>query len=80
MQPSPRHAEILALLAGHRDGLSAADLSTRLFGVADRTVTVRAEISRLRKHLGGMLAANPYRFADGVTVRVNRALADVPTA
>lgn len=80
LQPSPRHAEILALLAGHREGLSAADLSTSLFGVADRNVTVRAEISRLRKHLGALLAANPYRFADGVTVRVNRAPAEVPTA
>ncbi|MET9203255.1 transcriptional regulator, partial [Gordonia sp. NPDC003585] len=36
----------------------------------DRVVTVRAEISRLRKHLGGLIAANPYRFADGVRVEV----------
>ncbi|MFT4125930.1 MAG: GAF domain-containing protein [Gordonia sp. (in: high G+C Gram-positive bacteria)] len=68
-RPSPRHAQILGLLARHRSGLSAAALSVHLFGVADRTITVRAEISRLRKHLGGLIGANPYRFADGVEVR-----------
>ncbi|MGV9714110.1 GAF domain-containing protein [Gordonia sp. NPDC003424] len=70
MQPSPRHAEILGLLARHPAGCSAAEMSKHLFGVDDRTITVRAEVSRLRKHLGGLLAANPYRYADGVTVRV----------
>ncbi|MFW0787313.1 GAF domain-containing protein [Gordonia sp. CPCC 206044] len=73
LQPSPRHAQILALLAGNPGGYSAAEMSTRLFGVPDRTITVRAEMSRLRKHLGGLLAANPYRFVDGVTVRVHPA-------
>ncbi|MFW0796517.1 GAF domain-containing protein [Gordonia sp. CPCC 205515] len=70
MQPSPRHAEILGILARNPQGCSAAEMSRVLFGVDDRTITVRAEVSRLRKHLGGLLAANPYRFADGVTVRV----------
>ena len=68
-RPSPRHAEILALLADHPNGLSAAAMSEELFGADDRTVTVRAEMSRLRKSLGGLLAANPYRFAAGVDVR-----------
>ncbi|MBD1321525.1 helix-turn-helix domain-containing protein [Gordonia hankookensis] len=72
MRPSPRHAEILTLLAQHRGGRSAAQMSRHLFGTDDRTITVRAEMSRLRKHLGGLLAAHPYRFADGVTVRVDR--------
>lgn len=65
---SPRHAEILGLLAAHPSGLSASALSMCLFGVDDRTITVRAEVSRLRKHMGGLLSANPYRFADGVEV------------
>lgn len=65
---SPRHAEILSHLAAHPAGVSAAQLSQHLFGTAARTVTVRAEISRLRKRLGGLLVANPYRFADGVQV------------
>ena len=45
-------------------------MSTHLFGVDDRTVTVRAEMSRLRKHFGGLLVAGPYRFVDGVDVEV----------
>lgn len=68
-RPSPRHAQILAYLVAHPEGASAAQLSTHLFGVPDRTVTVRAEMSRLRKHLGGLIVAGPYRFADAVDVR-----------
>ncbi|PSK97196.1 GAF domain-containing protein [Murinocardiopsis flavida] len=67
---SPRHAELLYVLAAHREGRSAAQLSQDLFGGAARTVTVRAEMSRLRRHLGGVIASRPYRFADGVEVRV----------
>ncbi|WP_439029618.1 GAF domain-containing protein [Gordonia terrae] len=67
---SPRHGDILTYLARHRAGVSAAQLSMHLFGVDDRTVTVRAEMSRLRKHFGGLLVAGPYRFADGVDVRL----------
>lgn len=67
-RPSPRHAQILAYLAAHL-GASAAQLSMHLFGVPDRTVTVRAEMSRLRKHFGGLIVAGPYRFADAVDVR-----------
>ncbi|MGV9796111.1 GAF domain-containing protein [Gordonia sp. NPDC003422] len=69
-EPSPRHAQILAYLAEQPAGATAAQMSAHLFGVDDRVVTVRAEISRLRKHLGGLIAANPYRFADGVRVEV----------
>ncbi len=67
---SPRHGEILTLLARHRSGVTAAQMSAHLFGVDDRTVTVRAEMSRLRKRFGGLLMAAPYRFADGVEVRL----------
>ncbi len=67
---SPRHAELLLLLATHRDGRSAAQLADALFGDAGRTVTVRAELSRLRRYLGGLLAHRPYRFAPSVTVGV----------
>ena len=52
---SPRHAELLLLLALNPDGLTAAELSTELFGSLDHAVAVRAEMSRLRKHLGGVL-------------------------
>jgi hypothetical protein len=35
-------------------------------------VTVRAEMSRLRRHLGGLLLQRPYRFAEWVEVRLHR--------
>lgn len=70
-RPSPRHAQILRLLADRPTGMTAGQLAIALFGDPARTVTVRAEISRLRKHFGGLLAAEPYRFADGVDVEVD---------
>jgi transposase IS200 family protein/GAF domain-containing protein len=49
---SHRHPEMLYLLAVHRDGRSAAELATDLFGDSARTVTVRAEMSWLRRNFG----------------------------
>ncbi|MFE0022397.1 GAF domain-containing protein [Amycolatopsis sp. NPDC059021] len=69
---SPRHAEMLYVLACRRDGRSASELSLDLFGDAARTVTVRAEMSRLRRHFGGILGGRPYRFADDVEVVIER--------
>ncbi|CCG03644.1 GAF domain-containing protein [Blastococcus saxobsidens] len=70
---SRRHAGVLGLLqqAG-RPGLSAAQLSTALFGDEQHCVTVRAEMSRLRKVIGGLVTTTPYRLAAGVTLRVVR--------
>ena len=51
-------------------GRSAADLSEDLFADAGRLVTVRAEMSRLRKDLGSLLHSKPYRLAPGVAVRL----------
>ncbi|WP_329145112.1 GAF domain-containing protein [Streptomyces sp. NBC_01456] len=65
---TPRHAELLFVLAAHPRGRSAAELARDLFGDASRAVTVRAELSRLRRHLGSVLTHRPYRFADGVEV------------
>ncbi|MFE7299352.1 GAF domain-containing protein [Streptomyces sp. NPDC057579] len=67
---TPRHAELLFLLAANPRGRSAAELAQDLFGDGGRTVTVRAELSRLRRHLAGVLAHRPYRFADGVEVEL----------
>lgn len=69
---SPRHAELLYLLSVHREGRSAAQLASDLFGDPTRTVTVRAEMSRLRRHLAEVLAHRPYRFVDEVEVEVIR--------
>ncbi|NUP01277.1 MAG: GAF domain-containing protein [Nonomuraea sp.] len=59
---SLRHAEILALLALHPQGLSAEQLSFHLYGDDGNPVTIRAEIHRLRGQLGEVLAAKPYRL------------------
>ncbi len=60
---SRRHAEILLLLAAHPGGLSADELAVL---VDERTldpVTVRAEVSRLRRTVGEQLVGNrPYRL------------------
>ena len=62
-----RHAEILRLLhrAG-RSGMTAAALSRAMHGDADHVVAVRAEVSRLRRVLGGVVESQPYRIASGV--------------
>ncbi|MFF9897875.1 GAF domain-containing protein [Streptomyces longispororuber] len=65
---SPRHAELLFLLATHRAGRSAAGLAADLFGDPGRTVTVRAELSRVRRYLGGLVAHRPYRFHEEADV------------
>lgn len=67
---SPRHAELLYLLALHRSGRSAAELADDLFGDLGRTVTVRAEMSRVRRYLGGFLEHRPYRFCEDAEVEV----------
>jgi hypothetical protein len=66
-----RHAGILTLLqrAGP-DGLSAGRLSRALYGDDQHVVTVRAEISRLRRAIGALVSTNPYRLADGVTLEL----------
>ncbi|MER5810077.1 GAF domain-containing protein [Streptomyces sp. NPDC002033] len=69
---SPRHAELLFLLAQTRSGRSAAELAADLFGDPTRTVTVRAEMSRVRRHLAGVLTHRPYRFAEDVEVELIR--------
>lgn len=68
-----RHAEILQLLhAAGPDGLSAAELSRRLHGDDQHLVTVRAEVSRLRRTLGGIVESRPYRIAPSVEITVRR--------
>ena len=67
---SPRHAELLYLLALHRGGRSAAGLAEEVFGDPARRVTVRAEMSRVRRYLGGLLEHQPYRFAEDAEVEL----------
>jgi hypothetical protein len=48
---SARHSEILALLSTHPDGLTAEELSDQLYPGGGSTMTLRAEMVRLRKVL-----------------------------
>ncbi len=60
---SRRHSEIVVLLACHPDGLTGDRLATLLYG--ERTVdpvTLRAELSRLRRRVGPLLGSRPYRL------------------
>ncbi len=70
---SPRHAEILLALveAGPR-GRSATELAGDLFDDPQRSVTVRAEMSRVRRAVGSVLLSGPYRIAPGVMSRIDR--------
>lgn len=69
---SPRHAEIvLALVQAGPVGRSAADLARDLFDDVARVVTVRAEMSRLRRAIGSVLLSSPYRIAPGVTASLS---------
>ncbi|KIH98834.1 diguanylate cyclase [Streptomonospora alba] len=65
-----RHCELLFLLSRRREGCSAAELAGDLFGDTERLVTVRAEMSRLRRRLGGVVESRPYRFNEGLRVEV----------
>lgn len=38
--------------------------------VDEHTVTVRAEISRIRRQLGAIVATRPYRLAEGVDLSI----------
>jgi hypothetical protein len=64
---SGRHSEILALLSTHPEGLSAEELSVLLYPGEGSTITLRAEMVRLRKVLqqlnpGSVPGSRPYRL------------------
>ena len=63
---SPRHSEILTLLALHPDGLGSEELAAEIHGTDVKAVTIRAEMSRLRRRLGCLLVGAPYRLVADV--------------
>jgi len=70
-----RQTEILALLALHPEGLSLEQLHAFLYGDQAVTVsTLKAEVSHLRRALGGALASRPYRLAMPVNTDVDTVL------
>lgn len=63
-----RHADILVLLSRHPEGLSADHLAVLLDDKDLDVVTVRAEMSRLRKVIGAEnLGSRPYRLLAPIT-------------
>ena len=59
-----RSLELLAVLAMHPDGLSAEELALALYGESGKTVTIRAQVHRVRTRLGRqMVKTQPYRLA-----------------
>jgi hypothetical protein len=66
-----RQAQVLVLVArAGREGTDAAALGRGLFGDDGHVVAARAEVSRLRRVVGDLVATAPYRLADGVTLAV----------
>jgi len=77
---SARHAEILVLLAWHREGLSVDRLSSLVYEDGASEVTVRAEMVRLRRVLAAVdpslvPSSRPYRLGRRIELDVERVLA-----
>lgn len=69
---SGRHADILLLLTRHPEGLSADHLALLLDDRDLDVVTVRAEMSRLRKVVGAeFIESRPYRLLTAVSTDVD---------
>ncbi|GAC1321812.1 MAG: GAF domain-containing protein [Thermoleophilaceae bacterium] len=68
-----RHAEILATLLLAERGLTVKELTLEVYGQNGKAVTLRAEMSRLRRTLDGLLKARPYAFALPVTSDLEQA-------
>ena len=62
-----RHADILVLLTRHREGLSADHLAMLLDDNDLDAVTIRVEMSRLRRVIGAQyVASRPYRLLEPI--------------
>lgn len=65
---TPRHSEILLLLAAAPRGLSGDELAVLVYEDDGASSTLRAELNRLRNLLGEeLLASRPYRLCAAVT-------------
>lgn len=69
---TPRHADILLLLSQHPEGLSADHLAMMLDDKDLDVVTVRAEMSRLRRVIAPVLVGSrPYRLLEPIVSDVS---------
>jgi hypothetical protein len=70
-----RSLELLAVLAMRREGMTTEQLALALYGERGKSVTVRAQVHRVRAYLGeGAVSTHPYRLnipvdADWLEVR-----------
>lgn len=76
---SGRHAELLLMLKVHRQGVSAGRLAELVYGDGEATVTVRAEVTRLRKVLAErrpdlQVLSRPYRLDGDLDTDAHRLL------
>lgn len=70
---SLRHSEILLLLASSDSGMTTGELAVALSDDEQASVTIRAELSRLRGLLGPIeLASRPYRLTNEIDTDVAR--------
>jgi len=63
-----RRAAIVRALVDHPEGMTAQELSQAIYGASGSEVAVRAEVHRIRREVGGLIQAKPYRLADAVTL------------
>ncbi|MFI6578576.1 GAF domain-containing protein [Nocardiopsis sp. NPDC050513] len=69
---SLRHSEILFLLAAHPEGLYGGEIASLLHEHGTPSVTVRVEVSRIRKALGEVVDSSPYRWSVPVGTDVDQ--------
>jgi hypothetical protein len=69
---SRRHAEVIALLASRRTGMTSEELAADLYGDRGRPGAARVEVSRLRKLLGGGIDTDSYRLTVDIESDVAR--------
>jgi hypothetical protein len=74
---SPKHSEILALLSSEPAGYTAESLADHLYGSSASPVTIRAEITRLKKVLKDNsteldIESMPYRLSPTVETDMKR--------
>lgn len=65
---TPRQTSIVKFLASHPEGSSAAQIAVGLYGSAQSEVSVRSEISRMKRAIGAFIAPKPYRFTVEVKI------------
>ncbi|WP_034087428.1 helix-turn-helix domain-containing protein [Streptacidiphilus albus] len=62
IQLSRRHTELLVMLMVHQQGLAGEELAELLYADGTCPTTLRAELTRLRRIVGDLLASRPYRL------------------